>query len=110
MIADKRLPPMIAVMVMPSNQRSLEYDTVTGKFAEYLEAEVLPRVSKDYHVTFSNRSGRVPVLGGRSGGAAAISMARFHPELYHRVLVFSGTYQNLRSDLTRPAWRVGISL
>src|SRR4051794_7552420 len=41
MIADKRLPVMIAVMVMPSSQRSLEYDMVSGKYAEFIEAEVL---------------------------------------------------------------------
>jgi len=106
MIADKRLPPMIAVMVMPSNQRSLEYDTVSGKFAEYLEAEVLPRVSKDYNVTFSKDPDARAVLGGSSGGAAAMSMAWFHPELYHRVLMFSSTLVNLRSgpDAPHGAW------
>jgi len=34
MIADKRLPVMVALMVMPSDQRSLEYDTVSGRYAE----------------------------------------------------------------------------
>jgi enterochelin esterase-like enzyme len=106
MIADKRLPAMIAVMVMPSNQRSMEYDTVSGKFAEYLEAEVLPRVAKDYHVAFSKDPDARAVLGGSSGGAAALAMAWFHPELYHRVLVFSGTFVNLRSgpDAPHGAW------
>jgi len=98
MIADKRLPVMVAVMVMPSNQRSLEYDTVSGKFAEFVEAEVLPRVAKDYTVTFSTDPNARATLGGSSGGAAALSMAWFHPELYRRVLVFSGTFVNLRND------------
>jgi enterochelin esterase-like enzyme len=106
MIADKRLPPMIAVMEMPSNQRSLEYDTVSGKFAEYLEAEVLPRIAKDYNVTFTKDPDARAVLGGSSGGAAAMSMAWFHPELYHRVLMFSSTLVNLRSgpDAPHGAW------
>jgi enterochelin esterase-like enzyme len=98
MIADKRLPVMVAVMVMPSNQRSLEYDTVSGKFAEFVEAEVLPRVAKDYAITFSTDPNARATLGGSSGGAAALSMAWFHPELYRRVLVFSGTFVNLRND------------
>ena len=98
LIADKRLPAMVAVMVMPSNQRSLEYDTVSGKFAEFVEAEVLPRVAKECNVTFSTDPNARATLGGSSGGAAALSMAWFHPELYRRVLVFSGTFVNLRSD------------
>lgn len=106
LIADKRLPAMIAVMVMPSNQRSFEYDTVSGKFAEFVEAEVLPRVSKECGVTFSTDPNARAVLGGSSGGAAALSMAWFHPELYRRVLVFSGTFVNLRSgpDAPHGAW------
>jgi enterochelin esterase-like enzyme len=107
MISDKRLPAMVAVMVMPSNQRSLEYDTVSGKFAEFVEAEVLPRVMKECNVTFTKDPNARATMGGSSGGAAALSMAWFHPELYHRVLVFSGTFVNLRNDpITAPhgAW------
>ncbi len=106
MIADKRLPAMVAVMVMPSNQRSLEYDTVSGKFTEFVEAEVLPRVAKECNVAFSTDPNARAVLGGSSGGAAALSMAWFHPELYRRVLVFSGTFVNLRNGPEAPhgAW------
>jgi enterochelin esterase-like enzyme len=106
LIAEKRLPAMVAVMVMPSNQRSLEYDTVSGKFAEFVEAEVLPRVSKECGVRFTTDPNARAVLGGSSGGAAAFSMAWFHPELYRRVLVFSGTFVHLRSgpDAPHGAW------
>ena len=47
-----------------------------------------------------------PTLGGSSGGAAALSMAWFHPELYHRVMVYSGTFVNLRNgpDAPHGAW------
>jgi enterochelin esterase family protein len=106
MIADKRLPAIVAVMVMPSNQRSLEYDTVSGKFAEFVEVEVLPRVTKECDVTFTTDPKLRATLGGSSGGASALSMAWFHPELYHRVLVFSGTFVNLRNgpDAPHGAW------
>jgi enterochelin esterase-like enzyme len=33
-------------------------------------------------------------MGGSSGGSVAFGMAWFHPELYHRVLTYSGTYVN----------------
>lgn len=104
MIADKRLPVMIAVMLMhgggdgPGSQRGLEYDSVSGKYAEFVEAEVLPRVEKDYNVKFTKDPNARATLGGSSGGAAAFSMAWFHPQLYRRVLVFSGTFTNQRSD------------
>jgi enterochelin esterase-like enzyme len=98
MIHEKRLPVMVAVMVMPSNQRSLEYDTVSGKFAEFVEAEVLPVVESKFSINFTKDPNARATLGGSSGGAAALSMAWFHPELYRRVLVFSGTFVNLRND------------
>jgi len=100
MISEKRLPPLIAVMLMHGGQaqRSFEYDTVSGKFAEFVEAEVLPRVAQDYNVTFTKDPNARAVLGGSSGAAAALSMAWFHPDLYRRVLSFSGTFVNLRND------------
>ncbi|MBL9199834.1 MAG: hypothetical protein JNL39_04965 [Opitutaceae bacterium] len=106
LIAERRLPAMIAVMVMPSNQRSFEYDTVSGKFAEFIESEVLPRVAKDYGVAFTKDPNARATLGGSSGGAAALSMAWFRPDLYRRVLVFSGTFVNLRNgpDAPHGAW------
>ena len=106
LIADKRLPVMVAVMVMPSNQRSVEYDTVSGKYAEFIEEEVLPRVAQDYRITFTKDPNARATLGGSSGGAVALSMAWFHPELYRRVLVYSGTFVNLRRGPGAPhgAW------
>ena len=105
MIADGRLPAMVAVMIDSGggdsigSQRGLEYDTVSGKYAEFIETEVLPKITQDYKVTFTkNPDGRM-TMGGSSGGAAAFSMAWFHPELYHRVLVYSGTFVNQQSPL-----------
>lgn len=98
LIADKRLPAMVAVMLMHGAQRSLEYDTVSGKYAEFIEAEVLPRIEREHGVMFTKDPNARATLGGSSGGAAAMSMAWFHPELYRRVLVFSGTFVNLRND------------
>ena len=100
LIAAKRLPPMIAVMVMPGTQgqRSYEYDTVSGRFAEFVEAEILPVVEQKYNVKFSKDPDARGVIGGSSGGAAAMSMGWFHPELYRRLLVFSPTFTALRRD------------
>ena len=114
MIADKRVPAMIAVMVMHGggdgvgSERGFEYDSVSAKYAEFIEAEVLPRVERDYHVKFTKDPEGRATMGGSSGGAVAFTMAWFRPDLYHRVLTFSGTYTNNQSvkdpSLPHGAW------
>jgi enterochelin esterase-like enzyme len=100
MIAEHRVPAMVVVMVAngggdaQGSERGLEYDTMSGKFAEFIEAEVLPLVEKNYNVKLTkNPEGRA-TMGGSSGGSAALIMAWYHPELYHRVITYSGTYVN----------------
>lgn len=107
MIQQKRLPVMIAVMINSGggdslgSQRGLEYDTVSGKYTEFIEKEVLPKISEDYKITFTkNPEGRA-TMGGSSGGAAAFTMAWYHPELYRKVLTYSGTYVNQQFPVDR---------
>ena len=112
MIADHRMPVIIAVMIANGggdgggSERGLEYDTVSGKNAEFIEAEILPKVEKDYGVALTKDPNGRMTLGGSSGGSAAFTMAWFHPELYHRVLTYSGTYVNQHPDADYPhgAW------
>ena len=105
LIADHKLPVMIAVMVNHGggdgggSERGLEYDTMSGKYAEFIEAEVLPRVAKDYNVTFTKDPAGRATMGGSSGGSVALSMAWYHPEWYHRVLTYSGTYVNQQTPM-----------
>jgi enterochelin esterase-like enzyme len=79
------------------SERGLEYDTVSGKYAEFIQTEVLPRVEQECRVSLTNDPDGRATMGGSSGGAAAFTMAWFHPELYHRVLTYSGTYVNQQS-------------
>jgi iron(III)-enterobactin esterase len=107
MIADHRLPVMLAIMIANGGtERSMEYDTVSAKYAEYVEAEVIPRAEKEAGVMVSKDPDSRMTLGGSSGGAVAFTMAWFHPELYHLVLTYSGTYVNLKSgpDAPHGAW------
>jgi enterochelin esterase family protein len=55
---------------------------------------VLPRVEHDYHVLLTRDPEGRATMGGSSGGSCAFIMAWFHPEWYHRVLTYSGTYVN----------------
>ncbi len=100
MIADHRVPALIAIMIDSGgsdsfgSERGLEYDTMSGGYALFIETEVLPKISHDYNVTFTkNPDGRL-TMGGSSGGACALEMAWYHPEWYHRILTYSGTYVN----------------
>ncbi|HLX64169.1 MAG TPA: alpha/beta hydrolase-fold protein [Planctomycetota bacterium] len=103
LIAQKKVPVMIAVMVNSGggdgkgSERGLEYDTVSDKFASFIETEVLPRAAKECNVKFtSNPDGRA-TMGGSSGGSCAFTMGWFRPDLYHRILTYSGTYVNQQS-------------
>ena len=105
MIHDRRLPVMIAVMInsgggdAQGSQRGLEYDTVSDKYTTFIETEVLPRIARDYNVTFTRDPEGRATMGCSSGAAAAFTMAWFRPDLYRRVLSYSGTYVNQQSPL-----------
>src|ERR1043166_6986456 len=103
MIYDQRLPAMAAVMIDNGGAgRSLEYDTVSAKYVEFVETEVLPRAEKEANVKLSRDPDARMTLGGSSGGAVALTMAWFRPDLYHRVLTYSGTFVNLRRTPEAP--------
>jgi enterochelin esterase family protein len=100
LIAQHRIPATVAISIgngsgdAQGSERGLEYDTMSGLYAEFVEKEVLPRVEKEANVKLTkDPDGRV-TMGGSSGGSCALIMAWYHPELYHRVLTYSGTYVN----------------
>jgi iron(III)-enterobactin esterase len=103
MIHDKRLPVMIPIFVAnggsdsKGSERGLEYDTMSGKYAEFIETEVLPQVEKECGVTLTKDPEGRCAMGGSSGGIAAFSMCWYHPEWYHRAVIYSGTFVNQQS-------------
>ena len=100
LIAQRRVPVMIAISIgngsgdAQGSERGLEYDTMSGLYAEFVEKEVLPLVEKQYNVKLTKDPDARATMGGSSGGSCALAMAWYHPELYHRVLTYSGTYVN----------------
>ena len=107
LIAKGSIPPLVAVFAgngggdYIGSERGLEYDTVSGLYAKWVDSELFPRVERETQtrmpgqpVTFTkNPEGRA-AMGGSSGGAASFSMAWWRPDLFRRVLTFSGTYVN----------------
>ena len=50
------------------------------------------RVDKEFNVKLTKDPEGRMTLGGSSGGSAAFGMAWWHPEWYHKVLIYSGTF------------------
>ena len=100
LIAEHKVPAMVAISISngggdaQGSERGLEYDTMSGLYAEWVEKEVLPLVEAQAHVKLTHDPDGRATMGGSSGGSCALIMAWYHPELYHRVLTYSGTYIN----------------
>jgi len=100
MIAAKRLPPMVLILAdsggsdAQGSERGLEYDTLSDRYSNWVEQELLPAVTQKYGVTFTGDPDGRATMGGSSGAAAAWTMAWYHPERYHKVLSYSGTFVN----------------
>jgi enterochelin esterase family protein len=100
LIAQHKVPVMIAISIgngsgdAQGSERGLEYDTMSGVYAEFVDEEVLPLVETQAHVKLTKDPEGRATMGGSSGGSCALIMAWYHPELYHRVLTYSGTFVN----------------
>jgi enterochelin esterase-like enzyme len=100
LIAQHRVPAMVAISISngsgdaQGSERGLEYDTMSPRYADFVETEVLPRVEAEAHVKLTKDPNARATMGGSSGGSCALIMAWYHPDLYHRVLTYSGTYVN----------------
>jgi Lon protease-like protein/enterochelin esterase-like enzyme len=99
LIHQKRVPVMIAISIAngggdaQGSQRGLEYDTMSGRYNEFVETEVLPLVEKQYNVRLTKDPDGRATMGCSSGAAAAFIMA-WYGGSYRRVLSYSGTYVN----------------
>jgi enterochelin esterase family protein len=107
LIADTNhpFPPVIAIFIANGgndsigSERGLEYDTMSGKYQSFIDAEVLPAITKDNGVKgafpnlkfTSNPEGRA-AYGCSSGGAAALTMGWFGNDTYRRLVTYSGTF------------------
>jgi enterochelin esterase family protein len=114
LIAERKIPAMVAISISngggdaQGSERGLEYDTMSGLYAQWVEKEVLPLVEAQAHVRLTHDPEGRATMGGSSGGSCALIMAWYHPELYHRVLTYSGTYVNQQwpynSETPHGAW------
>lgn len=102
---DRKLPAFITIAVQNGgndsygSQRGLEYDTMSDRLARFINDEVLPAVVNNPEIRAAypnialteNPWGKA-VMGCSSGGAAALTMGWFRPDLFRRLITYSGTF------------------
>lgn len=114
LIAQKKVPVMVAISIgngsgdAQGSQRGLEYDTMSDRYARFVETEVLPLVEKECGVKLTKDPNGRATMGCSSGASCALIMAWYRPDLYRRVLSYSGTYVNQQwppsSETPHGAW------
>lgn len=109
--SNRKLPAFIAIAVQnggndgKNSERGLEYDTMSDRLARFINDEVLPAVLNNAeikaaypHIAFTENPWGKAVIGCSSGGAAALTMGWFRPDLFRRVIAYSGTFVDQQDD------------
>jgi enterochelin esterase-like enzyme len=107
----RNLPAFIAIAVEnggndgKNSERGLEYDTMSDRLARFINDEVLPAVLANAEIkaaypglAFTQNPWGRAVIGCSSGGAAALSMGWFRPDLFRRIIAYSGTFVDQQDD------------
>ncbi|MDR3474010.1 MAG: alpha/beta hydrolase-fold protein, partial [Devosia sp.] len=83
LIAEHKLPPIVAISIgngggdAQGSERGLEDDTMSGRYAEFVEIEVLPAVESHANVKLTHDPDGRATTGNSSGGSCALEMAWF---------------------------------
>src|SRR4051794_12127548 len=109
--ANRKLPAFIAIAVEnggndgKDSERGLEYDTMSDRLARFIHGEVLPAVLNNAAIkaaypklAFTDNPWGRAVMGCSSGGAAALTMGWFRPDLFRRLICYSGTFVDQQDD------------
>jgi len=82
------------------SNRSVEYDSLSPKYAEFLEKEILEEVGKNYRLT--DDPNMRAICGMSSGGICAFTVAWERPDLFRKVLSHIGSFTNIRGGNVYP--------
>ncbi len=113
LIHKKDLPVIIGIFINPGtfaakgnkkkggSNRSVEYDTLSPQYAEFLEKEILPEVGKKF--TLRSDAAARGISGFSSGAICAFTAAWERPDLFSKVMSHFGSYTNIRGGDRYPA-------
>ena len=107
LIAKGEMPVTVAVFINPGTgrgedgrgQRSVEYDTLSDRYARFLLEEILPEVEKTVKLRHDPESRAI--AGISSGGICAWTVAWERPDEFRKVLSWVGSFTNIASGKTR---------
>jgi enterochelin esterase family protein len=100
LLQQRLIPPMVHVMIQPGTApdgtalRSIEYDTVSDRYARFLMEEVLPEVEKMYKLRPDGYSRAIS--GSSSGGICAFNVAWLLPDKFARVHSTVGSFTSIQ--------------
>jgi enterochelin esterase family protein len=89
LIAQKKIPPMVAVLVGQSGRRTVELSN-NQEFLDFLSNELLPAVREKWRAT--SEPARTIVCGSSAGGLASVFAAYRRPDVFGNVLSQSGAF------------------
>ncbi len=108
---NRKLPAFIVIAVEnggndgKNSERGLEYDTMSDRFARFINDEVFaavlnnPKIKEAYpHLAITDNPWGRATMGCSSGGAAALTMGWFRPDLFRRIIAYSGTFVDQQDD------------
>jgi enterochelin esterase-like enzyme len=77
-----------------ATNRSVEYDTLSPRYASFLLEELLPEVATKYRL--SDDPERRAIAGASSGGICAFTVAWERPDAFRKVVSHIGSFTNIR--------------
>jgi len=114
LIHQRRMPTTIGIFINPGtvpgappptghdgSQRSIEYDTLSDRYARFLLEEILPAVGEKYRLT-REANGRA-ICGTSSGGICAWTVAWERPDAFSKVLSHVGSFTDIRGGHVYPS-------
>jgi enterochelin esterase-like enzyme len=84
-----------------TGNRSVEYDTLSDRYARFLLEELLPPLEQQYHLV-ADPDGRA-ICGISSGGICAFTVAWERPDAFRKVVSHCGSFTAIRGGNRYPA-------
>lgn len=84
----------------PVSNRSVEYDTLSADYSNFLLKEILPEIAKTYTLT-TKPEGRC-VAGNSSGGICAFTVCWEKPDEFRKCFTTVGSFTNIRGGNKYP--------